>query len=259
MLRSLGVLLAEGLEAAIVDLPPGEDPDTLVRARGLAGWAAARGAAYDPVEFIQRHVLRAGGAGDPRERALQAVVELAGEIGDPVREGVLLERAARVFGFSARVLARATALRRGGARGSAPVRAAVARGRESEQRTERALVRALVMVPEIAPELAGEVTAGDFEDPAARAVWSWLLESPHGLPAEEPAASLVRELLADAPDDFDWGAEARGAARRLVERRLRRQLREREEALRKTGETQEASRLMEEIQAIARSLHERTA
>jgi hypothetical protein len=139
------------------------------------------------------------------------------------------------------------------------VRAAVARGRESEQRTERALVRALVMVPEIAPELAGEVTAGDFEDPAARAVWSWLLESPHGLPGEEPAASLVRELLADAPDDFDWGAEARGAARRLVERRLRRQLREREEALRKTGETQEASRLMEEIQAIARSLHERTA
>src|SRR5262249_36484559 len=91
MRRSLGVLLAEGLDVVVVELPAGRDPDSLVRERGADGWRAARAAAYDAVEFIQRHMLRGEGAGpgapvasvgpaggsDPRERALHAVIELA--------------------------------------------------------------------------------------------------------------------------------------------------------------------------------------
>ena len=45
MMRSLGVLLAEGLDVVVADLPAGEDPDTLVRGGGLealAGGARAR-------------------------------------------------------------------------------------------------------------------------------------------------------------------------------------------------------------------------
>src|SRR5207244_11512524 len=58
MMRSLGILLAEGLEVAVVDLPDGEDPDSLVRQGGLAAWEAARSGAADAAEFVQRHVLR---------------------------------------------------------------------------------------------------------------------------------------------------------------------------------------------------------
>jgi DNA primase len=265
MLRSLGVLLGEGLEVAIVDLPQGEDPDTLVREHGRSGWQAARGAAYDPVEFIQRHVLRTAGSGDPKERALQAVVALAAGTEDPVRETLLLERAARVFGFSGRVLARAVQLKRGGRAGGSdagkagPLGSAVHRGREGEHRIERAFLRALLMAPEASSGAWGGVTLEDFADAACLRVATWLRRGSDEPPDDEATASLVRELLVDAPEGFDWEAEARGAARRLVERRLRRELREREEALRKTGEADEASRLMEEIQAIARSLHERTA
>src|SRR5215470_3173672 len=97
MMRSLGVLLAEGLDVVIVDLPAGADPDTVVREHGVAGWTERRAVAYDPVTFVQRHVIRSGVQGDVREAALQAVVRLAAGSGDPIRARLLLERAAEVF------------------------------------------------------------------------------------------------------------------------------------------------------------------
>jgi len=48
MVRSLGVLLAEGLDVAVADLPTGEDPDTLVQRGGLEAWQAVRARAADP-------------------------------------------------------------------------------------------------------------------------------------------------------------------------------------------------------------------
>ncbi len=256
MMRSLGVLLAEGLEVSVVDLPAGDDPDTLVRTRGLAGWREARTAAYDPVEFVQRHVLRdRDAAGDPRERALQSVVRLASEVRDPVREGVLLERAAAVFGFSAAVLARAVALQRGGQRSATPVEAAVRRERRTESVAERHLLRALLRAPEALGEVRKRVTTETFQDPVARSLAEWLWRDAEGLPDEEDTAELARELLTEGPDSLDWSAEALGAARKLVERQLRQRLRERRQELERSDD-QERTRLMHEIDQIARSLQE---
>jgi DNA primase len=89
-MRSIGILLAEGLEVRVVDLPPGEDPDTLVRRAWVEGWNERRAAAYDAVEFVHRHVLgaalKAGAArADALERAIQAIVGLAAGLADPVR------------------------------------------------------------------------------------------------------------------------------------------------------------------------------
>ncbi|NOT32830.1 MAG: DNA primase, partial [Candidatus Eisenbacteria bacterium] len=61
MLRSLDVLMAEGLEVAILPLAAGQDPDTFVREHGSDGWGRLRAAGLDPVEFIQRHEESAGG------------------------------------------------------------------------------------------------------------------------------------------------------------------------------------------------------
>ena len=120
MMRSLGVLLAEGLDVSVVDLPAGEDPDTLVKRGGADAWRVLRDASTDPVEFIQRHVLRAGGSGDPRERALQAVVALGAVVADPIRLRLLAERAERVLGVAPAVLERAIAIKRRPQPGDAP-------------------------------------------------------------------------------------------------------------------------------------------
>jgi DNA primase len=266
MMRSLGVLLAEGLEVSIVELPAGADPDTLVRERGVEGWTATRAAAYDPVAFVQRHVLRGPGSGDPRERALQAVVGLAAGVGDPIRVRLLLERASEVFGLSGPVLARATSLRRRGQGAERPIAAALRERRRVEETIERELLRALLMAPESLASVGAMVGPEDFRDPTCRllaeSVWSGEEtgdEAAAALARELASPSVLRELKPEESASLDWAAEAAGAARRIVERRLRQELRERREALTRAGEGSDTERLSEEIMAISRSLSELNA
>ncbi|HEY2956184.1 MAG TPA: DNA primase [Candidatus Eisenbacteria bacterium] len=258
MMRSLGVLLGEGLEVAVVDLPQGDDPDTLVRRGGIAAWSELRSRAADPVEFVQRHVLRATDAArgaDPRERALQAVVTLAGAVRDPVRVKLLFERAAELLGFAASVLERALALRASGQGVERPLAAAVRERREREHGIERLLLQALIQAPAARDEVGRSVTPADFRDPRCAAVARWLWEGGEGLPAEDDAAALARELALDEREGRDWSAEATGAARRMMVRRLRQEMQEREQERRRSGADPEAERrLSQEIYEIARSL-----
>ena len=263
MMRSLGVLLAEGLDVVIVDLPPGADPDTLVRERGVAGWELARAAAYDPVAFVQRHVLRAAGGGDPRERALQAVVGLAAGVTDPIRVRLLLERAASVFGLSEVVLARAVALRRKGQGSEKPIGAALRERRRVEETIERELLAALLFAPDALEAVRARVSPEDFRDPTCRRLADRLWSGADPAADDETIAALARELVTPAAlrelkpeeaDKLDWQAEAAGAARRMEGRRLRQELRERREQLTRAGEGTDAARLSEEIMAISRSL-----
>ncbi len=261
MMRSLAVLLAEGLDVAVVDLPQGEDPDTLVRRGGADAWRARRAEAADPVEFIQRHVLRAGPSekpslGDPRERALQAVVRLAGEVRDPIRARLLLERASQVFGLAEAVLIRAVALGRRGESVEAPLQAVVREQRRGEGDLERALLRALLHAPEALETIRAVVGPDDFRDAECGALARWIWSGRADLPEGGDEGALARDLAAGAPAGFNWTAEATGAARRVVERRLKEQLREHRNQLGRTAEASESARLIQEIDTIARSLRE---
>ncbi len=257
MMRSLRTLLAEGLDVVVVDLPPGEDPDTLVRRGGLAAWSEARRSAADPVAFIQRHTLRANLAGDPRERALQAVVGLAAEVRDPIRLRLLIERAGQVFGFPETVLTRAVALKRGGEGTERPLQGAVREQRRAEEGLERRLLQALLLAPGAITEARARLSAEDFRDPAcaALALELWSGGEP---PADAGAAALARELTASGDPELNWAAEARGATRMMIERRLKQQLKDRQQRLDQTPAPapDEAARLLQEIDDIARALRD---
>ncbi len=255
MMRSLGVLLAEGLDVVVADLPPGEDPDTLVRAGGLEAWAGVRARAADPVEFIQRHVLRGHAGGrDPRERALQAVVELGVRIGDPIRLQALVERASQVFGQPERVISRAVSLRRVGQGAERPLAAAVQRQRAGEVHGERRLLEALLQRPESLAEVRTLVGPEDFSDPICAELAAWLWSGRPGLPAAGAAAELARELAGSEPED--WEAEARGAARRVLQHRLARECTQKEQELNREPPGPGTARLMQEIQDLRRSIRE---
>ncbi len=254
MLRSLGVLLAEGLDVAVVDLPEGDDPDTLVRRAGTDGWAIVRGSAYDAVGFVQRHVLRRSKGGDPRERALQTVVQLASSIPDAIRRRLLVERAAQVFGMSEAVIARAVGLGRGGQDVERPIAAAVGRQRAARQNAERLLLRALLHAPEALPAAVEQLVPEDFEDGPERQLAAWLwVHGTEETPEDEVAAGLVRELLADSPEGFDWISEAEGAKRRMLLKSLERARRDRMARLSGARES-EADALMLEIRTIGERL-----
>jgi len=263
-MRSIGVLLAEGLEVRIVDLPAGEDPDTLVRSRGLEGWTERREASYDTVEFVHRHVLeaalRAGSArADAHERAIGAVVAQAVKVADPIRARNLVERAAEVLGMRADVIGRAVSLRRQGQGSEAPVRAAVRERQQAEETIERWLLRALIEAPQMLGEVRPRLSPEDFRDPACRSLALWLWAGHPGLPVEEPAAGLARELALAGGDGLNWAAEAGGAMRRMVERRLKQQLRDCRNRLSQADGNDESARLMKEIDEIAHLLRDLSA
>lgn len=258
MMRSLGTLLAEGLDVAVVDLPPGEDPDTLIRRGGIEAWESARGRACDPVEFVHRHVLRREGAGDPEERALKAVVLLAAGIEDSIRRERFVNRADEVFGvqltgFRAALL-RAVQYRRAGQDAEGPLRAAMNHSRKLSQDLERRLLQALLLAPEEIEAIRTQLSPEDFRDPVCGAL---ALELWSGNSRGEGA--LARELMAAGGEGLDWAAEARGAARRMLERRLRQRLQDRRAQLKHAHVAQEAARLMQEIDEIARSLRDLSA
>ncbi|MCC6348004.1 MAG: DNA primase [Candidatus Eisenbacteria bacterium] len=255
MLRSLGVLLAEGLDVAVVDLPAGDDPDTLVRREGEAGWCRVRDSAYDAIEFVQRHILRRGGGGDPRERALQLVVRLLVGIQDTIRFRLLVERASQVFGLSEGVLARAAQLARSGQSSDAPIASAVRAQRRTEHDLERKALQALLHAGshrEWAREL---LSAEEFADPSARALATAIWRDEDVASLEGDAGELARELLAAAPAEFDWGAEAEGAVRAVKVRALERERRRMQSALAK-AQGGEQVRLLEDVHRIAQQIRE---
>jgi len=256
MLRSLGVLLAEGLDVVVVDLPAGDDPDSLVRRAGADGWCRVRDSAYDAVEFVHRHVLRTVSGGDPRERALQVVVRLLTGVTDTIRHRLLVERASQVFGLGEEVIARAARLASGGDRSGLPVATAVQSQRRRESDVERRLLRGLWKEPDLLGAARGELRVEDFEDGSARALAALWWEHGVVMPSEEGvdgAAALARELASAGDDDQDHRAEVLGAIRRLAVRQLQRELRSRQAGL-AAARGDDAERLMSEIQEIARAL-----
>lgn len=255
MLRSLGVLLAEGLDVAVVDLPAGDDPDTLVRREGEAGWCRVRDSAYDAVEFVQRHVLKRGGGGDPRERALQVFVRLLVGVQDTIRHRLLVERASQVFGLSEGVLERAARLARGGQSSEAPIASAVRAQKKSEHDIERKALQALLHAESHREWARDLVSPEEFADPSARELAAALWRGDDVASEAGPAGQLARELLAGAPEGFDWGAEAEGALRAVKVRALERAQRASRAAL-AGAKGDEELRLLSEIKRITQQIQE---
>lgn len=265
-MRSLGVLLAEGLDVHVVDLPASEDPDTLLRRAGLEGWKELRAKAADPVDFIFEHLIRRSQGRDPngvdsRQRALQATTDLLSRVTDPIRRELLIERAEMTLGLGRSVLLRSA--ERKAAAGAKPAAAgpgAVRQPQPAGSRTnldaaEAHLLKSLIQAPEALEPAREQLAPADFRDPVCAALARHLWESPGTLPEAGPEASLARELASEGRS-LDWVEEARGAVRVLVQRRLRDALKERQQRLREAGSAEESARLMDDIGQIARSLRD---
>jgi DNA primase len=254
MLRSLPVLLAEGLEVMVVELADGDDPDTLIRRGGREAWDERRAASLDPVAWVREHARRTAGTADARERGLQQVVRIAATIGDPIRLRLVLERAAAVFGVPVSVMSHAVA-RRGGP--GLPVAAPPGPSRvaaDPRHAVERRLLAALIMAPGTRAIVRDRLAAEDFSDPLHRRLADWLWTGEDDWPDDPELAALARELGSAGGDETDWAAEADGAVRQLLMRRLRRSLQERRNLLSHARDQNETHRILTEIDELSRSL-----
>jgi DNA primase len=245
--RAGDTLLRAGMHPAVVTLPPGEDPDTLVRQQGAAGLRHYLEQAVDVLErklrMLDEHDYFADI--DKTRQALDKLLPTLRAAADPALRDIYVSRVAGRTGvrretLEAEMLRRSPRpLRTAGGNGAPVTRASrppVRPARTSVMGAERTLLLLMIKSRDFIERVGEQVGPEDFADPAFRAIFEALLADPElraAPPAMDPvAAKRLEELLS--------GSEELAHPGRVLDETL---VRLRLEALMRQGE--ELERLIE--------------
>jgi DNA primase len=101
-------LLAAGLDVRVLEFPPGEDPDSFVRAQGAEAFQQRLDTAASVFDHVVRKVRSraAGGGIAGATQAMEALRPLLQSIPDPLKKDVALAATARALGVQPHVLGR---------------------------------------------------------------------------------------------------------------------------------------------------------
>jgi DNA primase len=201
-LRTMDLFLGSGLSVQVGSLPPGDDPDTFIRTRGVEAFADLVGRAPSLLEFAVQGSLTTGlqGGVDDRVRCVEEVLSLLQKLGNPVEKAAALRHVADQLGMDEKVLLERYRMlpRRGGA-AATPSPA----GADSVMlpKDEHVLVH-LLLHNALPAEMLAQLAADDFTDLRARHLVALALQ------AQEQAQGtdgLTRALEAAADDPVCGG------------------------------------------------------
>jgi DNA primase len=208
--RAGDTLLRCGLHPAVVTLPPGEDPDTLVRKEGPAGLRHYLDQSLDLLDRKLQMLLDHGYFADidKTRQALDKLLPTLRAATDPALRDIYVDRVAKQTGIRRETLE--LELLRRPSRASQPAVARAARptprrvlqsGRRIQgMGTERMLLLCMVKHKPFIELAAEQLEPGDFEDAAYREIFAALLAAPDlqaPPPAMDPvAAARLTELFA---------------------------------------------------------------
>ncbi|HSH74105.1 MAG TPA: DNA primase [Longimicrobiales bacterium] len=213
--RAADVLLEEGLHPAVVTLPPGEDPDTVVRGQGPE---ALTRHIEDAIDVLDRklQMLEARDYFSSIERTRSAVDRLLPTLraaADPALRDIYVAKVADRTGVRRetleaeiqRIARRPRGIVAGGS-APAPAPPRPARKLGAERQLLLVMVRGVEWV-----ERAGElVSAEDFDDPHYRAIFQALLEEPElrfpPSSMDPVVAQRFQEILSD-PEELAHGID----------------------------------------------------
>jgi DNA primase len=203
-------LLRHAVRVRVATMPPGEDPDTLVRAGGAQALAPVLADAVDVLERKVQLLERKGwfDGVEHRRDALDRLLPTIRATADPVMQELYTSRVAECVGVSrdvvaaeakSRTRAPANAAARGAEAADVRPRSNAPSPRRAEafgMRAERQLLRVLIAAPEWRDRARGEVEPELFEVPAHRELFETLRQLPPG---------PVQDQL---PDGLSEGAQA---------------------------------------------------
>lgn len=200
-------LLEVGLHPAVVTLPPGEDPDTLVRSEGREGLEQYLDQAVDVLDR-KLQILDEKDYFSSIERTRSAVDRLLPTIraaSDPALRDIYVAKVADRTGVRRETL---EAEMKRAASGSAPTRVAappsvprIAAHRVPKLGAERIVLLLMTKNPDFVERAGEHVGAGDFVDVAYRTIFQALLDDPElrapPVSMDPVAARRLQEILSD--------------------------------------------------------------
>ncbi len=98
-LRGTDILLEQGLNVYIVELPSGEDPDTFVLSKGREEFMALIGSAMNVVEFKASLLARRSNSSGDAAAIVQSIVESLAKVGDAIKVNLYVKDLANKFGL----------------------------------------------------------------------------------------------------------------------------------------------------------------
>lgn len=237
--RSLPIVFAGGLKARLMMLPAGEDPDSLLRARGPEHFEGLLKDALSPVDFL----LRASEG--PVEEAINQAIALIAEAADPVVRGRLLTELSDRTRVNEREIREKLDRQR---KSGSPAPAQKARALAYNE--EVLLLSAAVNLPDRAGALLERLQVGQMRDPLIRNIFERL--SAGGLDAMAAASTeeekaLVRRLSIEPGFDLESAdRNIEDCLRKITRRGVDERIRSAEEA----GDLKLLSRLLSERQKL---------
>lgn len=261
--RAGDVLLAAGVHPSVVTLPPGEDPDTVVRREGAEG---LRRHLAQAVDLLDRKFQLLDEKGylesiDGTRRALDKLLPTVRAAADPALRDLYVAKVAERTGVRRETLEGELAAASGAVRGSRrpPERPSVRRGRSRVPPglgAERQLLMVLLHAREWIERAAEQVGPDDFRDAAYRRIFARLLEDPElstSTPGLDP--DIVRRLedLQGDPEELTHTGEVfEASVMHLKKRQLRARAHELKKAVRRAESHEEKVRLAKELERLTR-------
>lgn len=260
------VLLEAGLHPAVVTLPPGEDPDTLVRSKGRETLSELLD---DAVDVLDRklQILEARDYFSSIEHTRSAVDRLLPTLRaakDPALRDIYVDRVADRTGVRRETLEaemRKTRPTSGHVRSSSPPPSGpTLRARAPRRGAEVQLLKVMVRGVEWVERAAELISPEDFDDPYHRAIFQALLDAPElrAPPAtmDPVAAQRFEEILAD-PEELAHGLDVfTNSVNRIRVSALDRRIQDLQRQIEAAGEDDVKLELMAEKSKLAAELRE---
>jgi len=228
-------LLREGLRVSVATLPAGDDPDSLVQARGAGALEEFLKDAVDVLERKLQILERKGffATLPGRRRALDRLLPTIRAATDPITRELYVSRAAEAIGVRKDVLEREVggqAVRRSGGRDDAPTARPPDRPTAFPASAEKALLLLMLEGDPWKSRVVEAVDPGEFEFPPYRAVFESVADDAV-LALDDASARAYEQLKAEGLGGRDPNEMYERAVNWLEARRLERQLEQLDERL----------------------------
>ena len=264
--RGGDVLLEEGFHPAVVTLPDGEDPDTVVRKEGPE---ALKKYMDDALDVLDRklQILEKKDFFSTIERTRSAVDRLLPTLraaADPALRDIYVDKVAKRTGVRRETLeAEMKRTRRrpaGGVESATPGPPAKPAARVSRSGAERMLLLMMVRGADWVERAAEVISGEDFDDPQHRAIFQALLDDP-GMrsppPSMDPVAAQRLESMLSDSQEIGHGIEVfADSVKRIRVSALDRRIRGLQERMEAAVAEQEKSALTVEMHELAQERRE---
>lgn len=195
-MRGADILLEQGLNVYIVELPPGEDPDTFVLAKGSEEFMSLIGNAMNIVEFKASLLARRSGSSADAGPIIQSIVESLTKINDAIKVNLYVKDLAGKFGLREEAIYEELKKRRSSHSRYQSVQPAQVKPQELRLAiADRDLISLLVNVDESLFEIvAGQISRLEIQNRMSSEIIEKVIEARR---SGNPASAVIDELSSE--------------------------------------------------------------